>query len=941
MRSSLVASVVVAVVLLGSPQALAQEATVVGTVVDESGAMLPGVTVTATNLATGREYVAVTVERAEYRLLALPAGRYKIQAELPGFATVVVPTIELLVGQNATVPFTLKVAPFEETVVVSSESPLVDLRSSQVAGNVDRRQMEALPINGRNWMELSLLVKGITANSVGSRPGVSNDRDFQLNLDGQQITNQRCCSGTFGNAQLSREAIAEYQVVTNLFDVSMGRSTGIQVQAITKSGTNNFDGSLYGYFRDDALNSADFFTGKVLPYSNQQTGGALGGPIVRNRAHFFGSYEYEREPNTVVVSPSAYTTGQLMTLQTKNNIKNLLGRVDYQLTTNDRFSVRALVYQRFNPLDSLSTNTHPTRGTARTRESIGVGGTWTRVMGGNRMQEVNAGYFRYHYNNGIPDDVSPTPEYNFPGLVIGPAWNYPNPAYSPVANVAYHLTWHTGAHDLKIGTEYRWGTNTQWWPARSRGRMFFSARPADIDRRFPLDAWNDPSRWDLTGLDALALRYDIAYANDYNNWQPMPGYGVWTGDTWQVNRHLTLNLGVRYDVAWTELAPPGVRETDLIINNGLFIENVGFRNDIRDLNNVAPRVGFAWNVSGNGRFVIRGGTGLFYSGVNGVHGAEQQKRNGQREIEASFANDLRPGFVQDPTRGITAADVLSGRVQVGAQNLAPIAHDYQGPVAWQSIIGFQKQLSDVLGLDADLVYQRGRNEDTQRDANLFYDAVTGFPMHPNRFGRPARAYGEIFLRDSQGRSEYFALPMSVTRRYHSAFQASATYTLMFFKNDNASGDGGWGGATQNPFNRDLDWGRRDDFQRHTVRFNAIWSLPWDMSLSGLFRYGSGGYASITSGVNPLATGSTRIRNDLSVIPRTTFHEDPHQSLDLRITKDVRLPAGMRLTGIAEVFNLYNYERFSYSLIENSSTFLQRQGAAGIPRSGQLAFKLAF
>jgi hypothetical protein len=919
----------------------AQDATVAGTVTDESGAVLPGVTATATSLDTGREYVAVTTDRGEYRLLGVPAGRYRIQAELQGFATVIVESIELLVGQNATVPLSMKVAALAETVLVTSESPLIDLRSSQVAGNVDRRQMEALPINGRNWMELSLLVKGITANTVGSRPGVSNDRDFQLNLDGQQITNQRCCSGTFGNAQLSREAIAEYQVVTNLFDVSMGRSTGIQVQAITKSGTNNFDGSVYGYFRDDRLNSADPFTNQVLPYSNQQTGGSLGGPIIQNRAHFFGSYEYEREPNSVVVSPSAYTTGQLITLPSKSTINNVLGRVDYQLTSANRFSARALYFKRFNPFDSLATNAHPTRGTARTRESIGLSGTWTRVMGGNKMQEVGLSYFRYHYNNGIPDGVVETPEYIFPGLTIGPAWNYPNPAFAPISTASYHLTWNRGAHDLKIGTEYRWGTNTQWWPARSRGRMFFSARPADIDRRFPLSAWNDPTRWDLTGLDALALRYDIAYSNDYNNWQPTPSYAVWIGDTWQLNTRLTLNVGVRYDIAWRELSPPGVRETDLIINNGLFSENVGFRNDIVDGNNVAPRVGFTWNVTGNGSLAIRGGTGLFYSGVNGVPAGEQQKRNGQREIEASFVNDNRAGFVLDPTRGVTAADVLSGRVQVGAQNLAPIAHDYQGPTAWQTIIGIQRQIGEGLGLDADLVYMRGRNEDTQRDANLFYDPVTGFPRHPNRFGRPAAAYGEIFLRGSQGRSEYLALPMSVTRRYRNNFQASVTYTLMFFKNDNASGDGGWGGGTQNPFNRELDWGRRNDFQRHTFRANGIWSLPWQITASGLARYGSGGYASILSGVNPLATGSTRIRNDLSLIPRNTFHEDSYFDVDLRVTKELRLPGTLRLTGIAEVFNVFNHERFSYNLIENAATFRQRQGSAGPPRSGQLAFKLSF
>jgi hypothetical protein len=162
----------------------AQEALVSGTVVDQSGGVLPGVTVSARNLATGRQEVAVSGERGEYQLRALPAGHYTIQAVLPGFATVVIEDVELLVGQNATIPFRLKVAAVEESVTVTSEAPLVDTRSMQVAGNVDRRQMEELPINGRNWMELSLFVKGITANRVDSMPGVTNDREFQVNLDG-------------------------------------------------------------------------------------------------------------------------------------------------------------------------------------------------------------------------------------------------------------------------------------------------------------------------------------------------------------------------------------------------------------------------------------------------------------------------------------------------------------------------------------------------------------------------------------------------------------------------------------------------------------------------------------------------------------------------------------------------------------------------------------
>ena len=157
-----------------------------------------------------------------------------MQAELVGLRFCVVPKVELLVGQNATMPFTMKLAKLSETLTVTAESPLVDTTSSQVAGNVDRRQMESLPLQGRNWMELSMMVKGVTANDVGNTPGVADDM-FQLNLDGQQIT-QRIAGSGFGQPKFSREAIAEFQIVTNMFDITQGRSTGMQVQAISRVG---------------------------------------------------------------------------------------------------------------------------------------------------------------------------------------------------------------------------------------------------------------------------------------------------------------------------------------------------------------------------------------------------------------------------------------------------------------------------------------------------------------------------------------------------------------------------------------------------------------------------------------------------------------------------------------------------------------------------------
>src|SRR5882672_907769 len=248
---------VCAILLFGAVSAFAQDASLVGTITDETKAVLPGVTVTATNLETG----------------TVVGG-------------IVVPSVELLVGQNAAVPFMLRVATVGEELTVTGEAPLVDVSSSQVTGNVDRRQMEQLPLQGRNWMELSMMVKGITANSVGNQPGVSNDDFFQLNLDGQQITQKLAGSG-FGQPAFSRDAISEFQIITSQFDITQGRSAGIQVQAISKSGTNTNAGSFYGFFRDDKLNTADKVAKTVLPYSDQQIGGTLGGPGVLDKLHYF------------------------------------------------------------------------------------------------------------------------------------------------------------------------------------------------------------------------------------------------------------------------------------------------------------------------------------------------------------------------------------------------------------------------------------------------------------------------------------------------------------------------------------------------------------------------------------------------------------------------------------------------------------------------------
>ncbi len=956
-----------AIALLSVP-AFAQEASVSGTVLDGTRAALPGATITATSLETGRVSTAVSDERGEYRLMGLAPARYKLQADLAGFATVVLPDIELLVGQNRSLPFTMQVASLAETLTVTAESPLVDISSTQVAGNVDRRQMEELPLQGRNWMELAMQVKGITANAVDTTPGV-RDRQFQLNLDGQEITQQVAGSG-FGQPRFSREAIAEFQVVTNLFDITQGRSLGIQVQAISRSGTNNLDGSVYGYFRDDKLNAKDFIANRVLPYSNQQIGAAIGGPIVRDRAHYFLSWERENEPNTILTSPPSLP-GQSFSFDTKLVQTSVLGRADWQLRPGDHFSARASYWDWDNPFTQVSGIEHPSQAAARSRKAINIGTTWARVLSDRMLQEVRVGYSHFDWKNllAVPALAS-TPNYVFPGLIVGQRRNYPQEFFQNTYSFRYDLTMNRGRHDMKIGGEFLRWHDTGQWQLLSRGEFIFSANPPDLARRFPADAWNDPSRWDVSGLDSIAQRYDLNFG-DWTIDIPRPTFAVWFGDTWQITDQFTVNYGVRWDGDTGALDPPhvttpvtfdprgGNQYSDIDITPGGRL----YPGDLRDLANVAPRAGFTWNVGARGRLVIRGGSGLYYSIPDSNTTFSQQSFNGERILVNSFPNDGRPGFVQDPTRGRTAQDFTGGQFPLPPQSPRVIAHDYQMPHTWQSIIGFQSEITPGLGLEADVTRWKGYHFGNQRDPNLFFNPATGYNVNFNTGGRPDLKFGKIQWLASDGRADFATISTAVTRRFRNNWQASLSYTLTLFQHDNTTGFQFEG---NNPFDPRAEWARSTEFQRHTVRLNGIWRLPYGFSVAGAYLHGSGNYFATTYAANPFgAVGTNRfvtvplIVNPTAldrfdgnasyavgeVVPRNALKGFPLHRVDLRASKDVALPGGVKLTGIAEVFNLFNHKNYgAYNGQLNSATFGDpRQNILNAyqPRVAQLAFKLAF
>src|SRR5216117_2919943 len=272
----------------------AQDTTLIGAVRDNTGAVLPGVTVTATSEAQGTKYVGVTDERGLYRIIVRP-DVYRVTAELLGFTTATRQGVEILLGKQIALNLDMAVSGIQESVTVTGDAPLIDTSSSTIAGNIDPRQMQDIPINGRNWMDLTMLSAGSRTNASSEVP---QDRQgfFQTNVDGQSVTLTVCCAQN--QPRYSRDSIAEFQLTTNRFDATQGRTMGMMVNAITKSGTNNFAGTVGGYFRRDNWNAADFIQKKVLPYKDTQVSGTFGGPIIKDRIHFFANYEMERNPQT-------------------------------------------------------------------------------------------------------------------------------------------------------------------------------------------------------------------------------------------------------------------------------------------------------------------------------------------------------------------------------------------------------------------------------------------------------------------------------------------------------------------------------------------------------------------------------------------------------------------------------------------------------------------
>ena len=965
-----------AVVLLIPVAVFAQEAVLTGTVTDSSGAVLPGVTVTAINETTGNTFVGVTLETGNYRI-PVRVGMYRITAELSGFSTAARGGIQMLVGQTATLNLQLAPSTIQETVTVTAEAPLIDLKNSSLGGNIDPRQVQELPVNGRNWMALALLAPG--SRTQAGATGVASQiplpdrnggeaREFQLNVDGQQVSAD---IGTGGQAKFSQDSIAEFQFVSNRFDATMGRSTGVQVNAITKSGSNQVSGLIRGNFRNSRFNATNPVLNTVEKVDNQQYSTTLGGPIIRDKLHYFGNYEYEREPRTSLFN-SPYPVFNVP-LSGKNTQKKGGVRLDYQLSDRTRLMGKFSKATIYEPFGAGNTGFSGSTGTNKeyNRESLVQ---LTQVINNSTLNEIKVGEAVFglanqnltswsnHWQkaNGI---TIGSPRIAFTGFAIAPNQNYPRHQDQWVWNVRDDFTYSyetKGHHDLRLGGEFlnrhQIQANCRQCSGDMRANVVANGQaipsPAQLQAWFPnpfnVDTWN------LAAISPWVSTYNIG-VGDFNVHLYSKKIASWAQDDWQISNRLTLNLGLRYDLELGAFA------------NDVALPPFQEAGRPADKTNFQPRLGFNFKI--NDATVVRGGSGLYYGDALG---ADQSFATGNPQIVViSYTNDGRPDFAANPTNGRPLPTYAEAQAQLCSGNQAVFnawrAANYPNPApclsralqefvglpkyvhlprTFQSSIGIQRQFGSVTAITADYVYSKGDHEkDVVDNINLTFNPATGanFPFS-NRNTRPYPDWDVVSMNTHLGRSAYHALQTSVNKRFSNRWQGSATYTLSGLWNADTKP---FSGLEQVTFDTvpDLggEWGLSADDQRHRMVLNGIWQVGKGFQVSALHFTLAGIRSAHTYGGDSRGAGanfSQRLRPNGTIVPRNDLIAPAQNRTDIRFQQRIPLGGRVSIDGIAEIFNAFNRPNWGIGTQESTvAQFLQHTTAQ--VRTAQFGFRLTF
>jgi outer membrane receptor protein involved in Fe transport len=914
-------------------QSQAAGGSIEGTVTDDSGAVLPGATVTVKNTATGLTRETPADASGRFRAPLLPVGDYEVSVSLQGFATTKRRGLTLNIGQTLDVDVTLKVASAQEEITVTAEAPLLEVTRSQQSSVVNERAVANLPVNGRNFIDFVLTTPGVIRDPRGGDISFAGQRGTlnSLVIDGAD-NNNTFFGQTLGRTgsgrapyQFSQDAVQEFQVNRNAYSAEYGRAGGAVINVVTKSGTNDFHGSAFEFFRDKSLN-ANSYNNKIRtpiaprsPFRIHQFGGSLGGPLQRDRAFFFLSYDGQRQtiPNTIPVNlpaglPTDADTQRGLALVQAQETEYpstrdqdvLLAKVDYQLSQKHRLSLR-YNHQNFTGGNNESTSgslDHSGDSLVRTRT---FNASLSSVMSPTFYNEFRAQSAR-DKEPGLANSELPEVTVRQGGqtvLVFGRNFFSPRETTIKRWQVADTVTLIRGAHAWKVGADFNHDDILNFFPGNFGGRYTFNSL-ASLGRGVP-DGVGESFQQAFAGLNTTG-------ATTTPN---ITEFAAFLQDEWRASKALTLSFGLRYDLQSFE--QPTVKNPDA----QLAAAGIDTSFMKTDRNNIGPRLGFAWNPRPG--TVVRGGYGIFYGRTPSIMVGTAHSGNAINVQTITFTGSQVPPYPGTFTSPPAGANPPKPSISV-------FANDFENPMVHQASLGLEHRLTDNLAFAASYLFVKGTDLPRSNDFNVGDPVATPVPIQGGgaltvqRFPsvRPFANFDRIVRYESTADSRYNGVTLELRRPFRGRFQASLAYTLGKVTDtvpdatNVVLGGGDDARFQSNPKDFEADRAAGNADARHRAVFSGLWDMSYFRESSPAVKALLGDWS--VSWIAAVQSGqpySERVTNDLNndgnrsndLVPgsRNSHRLPTSYNVDARLSRKVRLGNQAGLELIAEAFNLLN------------------------------------
>jgi hypothetical protein len=944
---------------------------IAGTVRDDAGAGLPGVTVTATNLDTGLTRTALTDKNGGYDLSLLPPGSYKVLAELKGLGKADVPRATVLLGKTTRtdLKLTMKVS---ETVTVTAEKAVIDTTSAGMTHSVTNQQIESLPLLGRDFRSLAMMTPGISTGSFdvnaitanGARP-LSTD----YNIDGASSNNDFYGQQTGGSRPpftFSQAAIQEFQVIRTQYDAEYGRGVGAAVNAITKSGTNDFHGSAFFYDRQAswaATRPTTFDTDiggttYPLPVSDSflakdvtQPGFVVGGPILRDKLFFFGGFDSMKQSQPVVIGNDMRNSAQFLALtaaQQQTALSKIQSNVGAPYEAGLNYSVDNTLRTYLLKFDgNIGSNHHwSLRDNITNYDTTNSGATST--FGLNQTNEVDKFYQAVLETDSVFTN-------NLSNVFIAQVGRDQRPVTSQYGgtefSINFGVTQFFGLNDTTPSTadekklqfkdtvQFDWKGHSLKAGAELLHRNLFDAFPRYVGGYY---SFSNLLNW----VNNTANTFQQA-------WGPQNGDLEWNTDLWgfyvnddfRVAPRLVVNLGLRYD--YMKVPRP---------SSNAYPQHPEFLTQITDdTNNIAPRVGFAWDVFGDGRSVLRGGSGKFYEYMPDILLASPLQGISGALLTSTFTCTTTAANPCPTYPDILSPDAFLAKSKLSA-NLVTIGSKYRAQEAWRTSLQFEQRLGESYVAGVSAVYSELKNVQGTANINL---VPTGYvlgnmPVYDyNSSTHPARPYADMgIIRELRSPEKAWYRGQTVELHKFATGGSKLSWDVSYTHADSVDYETNTRSTSTtfliDPNNPALSEGPSDNDVKHRVVGDLTYRLPWGFEVSGLAFWHSGfpytaaiaftcsgctansltGQAQ-TSGVanfTPVfvdgggsiidltqASGMTLPQfsaflagQNARLIDRNSYRQPSVWSADLRVSKTFDLPYNIKLQLLAEVFNVFNH-----------------------------------